>query len=162
MYVCLYVCNLCLPYVVWQYILYIHIYCIFCVTSAWVIRTILGRVSPGALLGSAIPGHIGINIYIYIYKFVCVFWFWLQLHCRGEGNRESVVPDSADRLNYGVLLLEFLELYGLHFNYWWTGISVRNGGCYVEKKENMSQGLYIEDPTNPGMEYYIYVFRLKI
>ena len=48
------------------------------------------------------------------------------------------------------MLLEFLELYGLHFNYLWTGISVRDGGCYIEKKDNMSQGLYIEDPTNPG------------
>jgi len=48
------------------------------------------------------------------------------------------------------MLLEFLELYGLHFNYRWTGISVRDGGRYIEKKDDMSQGLYIEDPTNPG------------
>jgi len=48
------------------------------------------------------------------------------------------------------MLLEFLELYGLNFNYRWTGIGVRSGGCYIEKKDNMSQGLYIEDPTNPG------------
>jgi len=72
----------------------------------------------------------------------------LQLHCRGEGKHAS---DSADKLNYGVMLLEFLELYGLHFNYHWTGISVGNGGCYIQKKEDMSQGLYIEDPTNTGI-----------
>ena len=27
---------------------------------------------------------------------------------------------------------------------------MRNGGCYIEKKDNVSQGLYIEDPTNRG------------
>lgn len=79
----------------------------------------------------------------------------LQLHCRGEGKLESHASNSSDRLNYGVMLLEFLELYGLNFNYQWTGISVRNGGRYIEKKDNMSQGLYIEDPTNPGMVVYI-------
>ena len=74
----------------------------------------------------------------------------LQLHSRGEGKLSSGASDTADKLNYGVILLEFLELYGLHFNYRWTGISVRNGGRYIEKKDNMTQGLYIEDPTNPG------------
>jgi len=48
------------------------------------------------------------------------------------------------------MLLEFLELYGLHFNYEWTGISVNGGGRYIEKKDDMSHGLYIEDPTNAG------------
>ena len=71
----------------------------------------------------------------------------LQLHCRREGRLTS---NAADKLNYGVMLLEFLELYGLHFNYQWTGISVRNGGRYIEKTDSMSHGLYIEDPTNPG------------
>lgn len=74
----------------------------------------------------------------------------LQLHCRGEGKHASDLSNGADRLNYGVMLLEFLELYGLHFNYHWTGISVRNGGRYIQKKDDMSQGLYIEDPTNTG------------
>ena len=80
--------------------------------------------------------------------------FCLQLHCRGDGKRMSDTSNSADSVNYGVMLLEFLELYGLHFNYHWTGISVRKGGRYIEKKDDVSQGLYIEDPTNTGTVVY--------
>lgn len=83
----------------------------------------------------------------------------MQLHCRGEGKLSSGASNSADKLNYGVMLLEFLELYGLHFNYQWTGISVRHGGHYIEKKDDMSQGLYIEDPTNPGTVGYVFKLR---
>ncbi|CAG0922666.1 unnamed protein product [Notodromas monacha] len=56
----------------------------------------------------------------------------------------------------GVLLLEFLELYGQKFNYLRTGIRVADGGSYVCKKEKLEetrQGpsmLYIEDPLIPG------------
>ena len=85
-------------------------------------------------------------------------WLCLQLHCRGEGKRASDGSNSADKLNYGVMLLEFLELYGLHFNYRWTGISVRNRGHYIEKKDDISQGLYVEDPTNPGIVLNVVTF----
>ncbi|XP_037733540.1 terminal nucleotidyltransferase 4B isoform X2 [Chelonia mydas] len=75
---------------------------------------------------------------------------FLQLH-----PREDACIHSA---NYGVLLIEFFELYGRHFNYLKTGIRIKNGGSYVAKDEvqkSMLDGyrpsmLYIEDPLQPG------------
>lgn len=60
--------------------------------------------------------------------------------------------------NLGVLLIEFFELYGRHFNYIKTGIRIKNGGSYVPKDDiikDMENGhrpslLCIEDPLNPG------------
>lgn len=57
-----------------------------------------------------------------------------------------------------MLLIEFFELYGRHFNYLKTGIRIKNGGSYVAKEEimkEMSNGyrpsmLCIEDPLLPG------------
>ncbi|XP_013877260.1 terminal nucleotidyltransferase 4B [Austrofundulus limnaeus] len=74
---------------------------------------------------------------------------FLQLHCR-----EDV---SSPKINFGVLLIEFFELYGRNFNYLKTGIRIKDGGCYVAKDEvqkNMMDGyrpsmLYIEDPLQP-------------
>ncbi|OCT82198.1 hypothetical protein XELAEV_18024710mg [Xenopus laevis] len=76
---------------------------------------------------------------------------FLQLHPREDACR----PDA----NFGVLLIEFFELYGRHFNYVKTGIRTKDGGSYVAKDEvqkNMLDGyrpsmLYIEDPLQPGM-----------
>ncbi|XP_018113273.1 terminal nucleotidyltransferase 4B isoform X4 [Xenopus laevis] len=75
---------------------------------------------------------------------------FLQLHPR----EDACSPDA----NYGVLLIEFFELYGRHFNYVKTGIRIKDGGSYVAKDEvqkNMLDGyrpsmLYIEDPLQPG------------
>uniref|UniRef100_A0A8C4Y712 Terminal nucleotidyltransferase 4B n=1 Tax=Gopherus evgoodei TaxID=1825980 RepID=A0A8C4Y712_9SAUR len=69
--------------------------------------------------------------------------------------REDACIRSA---NYGVLLIEFFELYGRHFNYLKTGIRIKDGGSYVAKDEvqkSMLDGyrpsmLYIEDPLQPG------------
>lgn len=74
---------------------------------------------------------------------------FLQLHYR-----EDV---CSPNINIGVLLIEFFELYGRHFNYLQTGIRIKDGGCYVAKDEvqkNMMDGyrpsmLYIEDPLQP-------------
>ncbi|XP_061601692.1 terminal nucleotidyltransferase 4B [Cololabis saira] len=74
---------------------------------------------------------------------------FLQLHYR-----EDV---RSPNINIGVLLIEFFELYGRHFNYLKTGIRIKDGGCYVAKDEvqkNMMDGyrpsmLYIEDPLQP-------------
>uniref|UniRef100_A0A667XNX4 polynucleotide adenylyltransferase n=1 Tax=Myripristis murdjan TaxID=586833 RepID=A0A667XNX4_9TELE len=60
--------------------------------------------------------------------------------------------------NLGVLLIEFFELYGRHFNYLKTGIRIKNGGAYMAKEEimkAMTNGyrpsmLCIEDPLLPG------------
>ncbi|XP_077569802.1 terminal nucleotidyltransferase 4B-like [Stigmatopora nigra] len=74
---------------------------------------------------------------------------FLQLHYR-----EDV---SSPNINFGVLLIEFFELYGRHFNYLKTGIRIKDGGSYVAKddvQKNMMDGyrpsmLYIEDPLQP-------------
>ncbi|KAG7473474.1 hypothetical protein MATL_G00096280 [Megalops atlanticus] len=75
---------------------------------------------------------------------------FLQLHYREDA--------SSPNANIGVLLIEFFELYGRHFNYLKTGIRIKDGGCYVAKDEvqkSMLDGyrpsmLYIEDPLQPG------------
>lgn len=78
------------------------------------------------------------------------FFLYLQLHPR----EDACSPDA----NYGVLLIEFFELYGRHFNYLKTGIRIKDGGSYVAKddvQKSMLDGyrpsmLYIEDPLQPG------------
>uniref|UniRef100_A0A4W3JC42 Terminal nucleotidyltransferase 4A n=1 Tax=Callorhinchus milii TaxID=7868 RepID=A0A4W3JC42_CALMI len=75
---------------------------------------------------------------------------FLQLHPR----EDACNPDT----NLGVLLIEFFELYGRHFNYLKTGIRINDGGSYVAKDEvqkSMTDGyrpsmLYIEDPLQQG------------
>lgn len=62
-------------------------------------------------------------------------------------------------MNLGILLIEFFELYGRHFNYLKTGIRIKNGGAYMAKEDimkAMSNGyrpsmLCIEDPLLPGV-----------
>ncbi|XP_061732898.1 terminal nucleotidyltransferase 4B [Nerophis ophidion] len=74
---------------------------------------------------------------------------FLQLHFRADVCQPN--------MNIGVLLIEFFELYGRHFNYMKTGIRIKDGGCYVAKddvQKNMMDGyrpsmLYIEDPLQP-------------
>jgi len=54
---------------------------------------------------------------------------FLQLHARTDTRLPS------DQTNLGVLLLEFLELYGHKFNYDSLAISVREGGNYFAKSD---------------------------
>lgn len=56
---------------------------------------------------------------------------FIQMRCREEFNRGRQA--SANVENLGSMLLEFLELYGIDFNYVTAGISVRNGGSYFPK-----------------------------
>lgn len=51
----------------------------------------------------------------------------LQLHPR----KDIHCPNT----NLGVLLIEFLELYGRKFNYVKTGIRIKDGGQYISKEE---------------------------
>lgn len=51
----------------------------------------------------------------------------LQLH-----PRQSALTPGA---NLGILLIEFLELYGKKFNYMKTAIRVSEGGSYISKEE---------------------------
>ncbi|KAL7025538.1 hypothetical protein ACKWTF_013521 [Chironomus riparius] len=83
------------------------------------------------------------------YSLILMCISFLQLHPR----------QNFKKVNLGLLLLEFLELYGRKFNYLTTGISIKNGGRYVGKdvlqKEMKADLLYpsilcIEDPLTPG------------
>uniref|UniRef100_A0A8C9SSB7 Terminal nucleotidyltransferase 4A n=1 Tax=Scleropages formosus TaxID=113540 RepID=A0A8C9SSB7_SCLFO len=72
-------------------------------------------------------------------------------------SRSLMVDACSPNANMGVLLIEFFELYGRHFNYLKTGIRIKDGGSYVAKDEvqrSMLDGyrpsmLYIEDPLQP-------------
>lgn len=58
--------------------------------------------------------------------------------------------------NLGLLFLEFLELYGKHFNYDDVGITIKGRGGYFYKDDrgwlnNQRRfALCIEDPTDPS------------
>ncbi|XP_042363061.1 terminal nucleotidyltransferase 4A isoform X2 [Plectropomus leopardus] len=84
------------------------------------------------------------------YSLILMVISFLQLHPRIDARN----PNE----NLGVLLIEFFELYGRHFNYLKTGIRIKNGGAYIAKEEimkAMTNGyrpsmLCIEDPLLPG------------
>ncbi|XP_071558592.1 terminal nucleotidyltransferase 4A [Temnothorax nylanderi] len=84
------------------------------------------------------------------YSLILMTISFLQLHPR----KDIHCPNT----NLGVLLIEFLELYGRKFNYVKTGIRVKDGGIYISKEEiqrDMIDGhrpslLCIEDPLTPG------------
>ncbi|XP_076016053.1 terminal nucleotidyltransferase 4A isoform X2 [Genypterus blacodes] len=84
------------------------------------------------------------------YSLILMVISFLQLHPRIDARN----PNE----NLGILLIEFFELYGRHFNYLKTGIRIKNGGAYIAKEEimkAMTNGyrpsmLCIEDPLLPG------------
>ncbi|XP_051576080.1 terminal nucleotidyltransferase 4A-like isoform X2 [Myxocyprinus asiaticus] len=84
------------------------------------------------------------------YSLILMGISFLQLHPR--------IDCKASNINIGILLIEFFELYGRHFNYLKTGIRVKDGGAYLDKEEIvkvMENGyrpsmLCIEDPNLPG------------
>ncbi|XP_060721607.1 terminal nucleotidyltransferase 4A isoform X1 [Tachysurus vachellii] len=84
------------------------------------------------------------------YSLILMVISFLQLHPR--------IDASSPNTNLGVLLIEFFELYGRHFNYLKTGIRIKNGGAYMAKEDimkAMNNGyrpsmLCIEDPLLPG------------
>ena len=85
--------------------------------------------------------HGGISSYTLILILISFF----QQHPRNHA-----LDSSA---NLGVLLIEFFELYGRHFNYMKVGISIINRGCYFPKDAiSANEGehglLYVQDPIN--------------
>ncbi|XP_076032218.1 uncharacterized protein LOC143020007 isoform X2 [Oratosquilla oratoria] len=82
------------------------------------------------------------------YSLILMTVSFLQLHPRLDASQPNA--------NLGVLLIEFFELYGRHFNYLITGIRIKDGGAYISKNErDMADGhrpsvLCIEDPLIPG------------
>ncbi|KAK3507930.1 hypothetical protein QTP70_003819 [Hemibagrus guttatus] len=84
------------------------------------------------------------------YSLILMVISFLQLHPR--------IDASTPNMNLGVLLIEFFELYGRHFNYLKTGIRIKNGGAYMAKEDIMKvmnngyrpSMLCIEDPLLPA------------
>ena len=60
---------------------------------------------------------------------------FLQQHVREDAR--------STKANLGVLLVEFFELYGLHFNCTRTAIRITDDGAYLPKDEVSSNILYI-------------------
>lgn len=89
------------------------------------------------------------------YSIVCMAISFLQQHPKIR--RGEIDPSK----NLGVLVMEFFELYGCHFNYQEAGISLRHGGSYFNK---MRRGWYdqrrpnllsIEDPGDFCKSYHL-------
>eukprot|EP00035_Acanthoeca_spectabilis_P037367 m.44855 g.44855 ORF g.44855 m.44855 type:complete len:618 (-) comp8576_c0_seq1:857-2710(-) len=81
------------------------------------------------------------------YAIMLMVLSFLQMHPRPDVN--------SAKANLGVLLIEFLELYGCHFNYERVVISVRQGGRYLPKVGSWFQPhraslLAIENPNSPA------------
>ena len=82
------------------------------------------------------------------YSVVCLAISFLQMHPKIR--KGEIDPE----LNLGVLVIEFFELYGLHFNYDEVGISLRDGGTYFNKRQRGWHAEYkrnmlcIEDPAD--------------
>lgn len=73
------------------------------------------------------------SIFTSIYLPLLHFFTNLKLHPRTEATQPNA--------NLGVLLIEFLELYGRHFNYLKTALRIRDGGSYVPKDEVKTRNL---------------------
>ena len=79
---------------------------------------------------------------------------------------------SGKHYNLGSLLLDFLELYGMDFNYVTTGISVRHDGYYFPKglsdrRESFWQptrpfSLALENPLDPTADVGAGAFRMQM
>ncbi|KAK9325672.1 hypothetical protein V1517DRAFT_284849 [Lipomyces orientalis] len=80
---------------------------------------------------------------------VCMVLSFFQMHPKIASG--EIVPEE----NLGVLLIQFLELYGKNFNYDVVGISVTGNGAYFDKNrdrvlENRNRySLAIRDPNDP-------------
>lgn len=76
--------------------------------------------------------------------------------------RDAVNFQRPSVYNLGSLLLEFFELYGLEFNYYTTGISVRHDGFYFPKgaadrhapfwKPDRTAMMALENPLDPTLD----------
>lgn len=67
-----------------------------------------------------------------------------QLHQRLDASQPNA--------NLGVLLIEFFELYGRHFNYLKTGIRIKEGGAYISKDEVRKGKIFFADIPNKHFE----------
>lgn len=86
------------------------------------------------------------------YGLILMLISFLQLHPHYDFSNKSI-----KEVNMGLLLLNFLQLYGQEFNYMKTALRIHSGGAYVCKEEMLAQMsrpsnsmLCIEDPLQPG------------
>ncbi|EGU11585.1 hypothetical protein RTG_02360 [Rhodotorula toruloides ATCC 204091] len=83
------------------------------------------------------------------YSIICMVISFLQLHPKIQTS--TINPNR----NLGLLFVEFLELYGKHFNYDQAGITLRGRGGYFNKHDKgwfrpqQPYLLSIEDPNDP-------------
>ncbi|KAK9237575.1 hypothetical protein V1525DRAFT_403582 [Lipomyces kononenkoae] len=83
------------------------------------------------------------------YAVVCMVLSFLQMHPKIASG--EILPEE----NLGVLLIQFLELYGKNFNYDVVGISVTGNGSYFDKNRDKvlesrnRYSLAIRDPNDP-------------
>ncbi|GAA5934963.1 hypothetical protein JCM3775_004660 [Rhodotorula graminis] len=83
------------------------------------------------------------------YSIICLVISFLQLHPKIQ--TATINPNR----NLGLLFVEFLELYGKHFNYDQAGITLRGRGGYFNKHDKgwyrpgQPYLLSIEDPNDP-------------
>ncbi|GAA5961950.1 hypothetical protein JCM8115_001624 [Rhodotorula mucilaginosa] len=83
------------------------------------------------------------------YSIICMVVSFLQLHPRIQ--TAQINPNR----NIGLLFVEFLELYGKHFNYDQAGITLKGRGGYFNKHDKgwyrpqQPYLLSIEDPNDP-------------
>jgi len=75
---------------------------------------------------------------------------FLQHRSREEINDRGRSASLGTHFNLGSLLLDFLELYGMDFNYVTTGISVRTDGYYFPKGSTDKKPVFWQ-PSRPFM-----------
>lgn len=85
--------------------------------------------------------------------------------------RDAVNYRRPSLYNLGALLLEFMELYGVEFNYVTTGISVRHDGFYFPKGATSRKEVYwasdrpflcaLENPLDPSLDVGKTSFRIQ-
>lgn len=95
---------------------------------------------------------------------------FLQQRSREDLNR-SKGGRMENSFNLGSLLVDFLEFYGLDYNYYTTGISVRNDGYYFAKGERDKKGTFwqpsrpfsiaMENPLDPSMDVGAGAYRIQ-
>jgi non-canonical poly(A) RNA polymerase PAPD5/7 len=98
------------------------------------------------------------------YAIVCLAISFLQMHPKIR--RGEIDPNK----NLGALLMDYFELYGVYFNYEETGISIREGGMYFNKKrrgwhsyERDKKGLLsLEDPSDPCELFFHFLLMILI
>ncbi|KAL1923098.1 uncharacterized protein VTP21DRAFT_9474 [Calcarisporiella thermophila] len=80
------------------------------------------------------------------YSVLCMIMNFLQLHPLVQSHQ--ILPEQ----NLGVMLLEFLELYGRHFNYDKVALRLTHGGSYLRKPwrdtDERKTLLSIQDPQD--------------